>query len=61
MKMRNCFAVILFFVLIAGSMSLVGCGTKKEEPSQAIEQYGVADLEILVKSHPLYSLSLIHI
>ncbi len=53
--MRNCFAVILFFVLIAGSMSLVGCGTKKEEPSQAIEQYGVADLEILVKSHPLYS------
>lgn len=43
-------------VMIAFSLVLSGCGTKKEEtPPAPVTRYGVADLETLVKAHPKYS------
>ncbi len=42
-------------ILMGSSLAFTGCGTKKAEPEQPRQVYGVADLETLVKSHPKYS------
>lgn len=41
--------------MIAFSLAVTGCGTKKEETPPPAPAYGVADLETLVKAHPKYS------
>lgn len=42
-------------VLLLSAAFLGGCGCMPEEPAPAAERYGVADMETLVKAHPLYS------
>lgn len=52
---RSALAAAAAVFLTASAVFLGGCGQKEETPAQTEEQYGVADMETLIKAHPRYS------
>ena len=49
------FARIAATAMIVFTFVFSGCGPRKEETPPPAVQYGVADLETMVKAHPQYS------
>ena len=52
---RSALSAAAAVFLTASAIFLGGCGQKEETPAQAEEQYGIVDMETLIKAHPRYS------